>query len=293
MPEVSVIVPGYNHGLYLQQRIDSILNQTFQDFELIILDDCSTDNSRDIINTYSTHPKVSHVVFNEKNSGSPFQQWRNGMALAQGKWLWIAESDDYAAPTFLETLLGLYEPQEQTGLIYAGSHWVNDKNEIGKDLSSYIDSFTREGVKEIIEKLWHVCTIQNVSSCIMLRSLATECIKGLEGYRACGDWMFYIKMLQHTDLKFTGTKLNYFRFYHNNTSNYAEKNKIWITEGVHVLKYLPYKDAHYTIRNTKPVFSFWYHRIKILNGRKKHDALTIFIMSMFKYFIGRLSFKKH
>jgi glycosyltransferase involved in cell wall biosynthesis len=49
MPAVSVIVPNYNHARFLRRRIDTILGQTFPDFELILLDDCSTDNSRDIL----------------------------------------------------------------------------------------------------------------------------------------------------------------------------------------------------------------------------------------------------
>jgi len=49
MPKVSVIVPNYNHAPYLKQRIDSILAQSYQDFELILLDDCSTDNSREML----------------------------------------------------------------------------------------------------------------------------------------------------------------------------------------------------------------------------------------------------
>ena len=49
MPKISVIIPNYNHSLYLKDRIDSVLNQSFQDFELIILDDYSTDNSREVI----------------------------------------------------------------------------------------------------------------------------------------------------------------------------------------------------------------------------------------------------
>lgn len=70
MPKVSVIIPNYNHSSYLKERIDSILNQTFQNFEVIILDDCSTDNSKEIIELYRDHTKVSHIVYNEKNSGS-------------------------------------------------------------------------------------------------------------------------------------------------------------------------------------------------------------------------------
>ena len=65
-PLVSVIIPSYNHEKFLKERIDSVLNQTFQDFELIILDDLSPDNSREIIESYRAHPKVSHIIFNEK-----------------------------------------------------------------------------------------------------------------------------------------------------------------------------------------------------------------------------------
>lgn len=287
MPEVSVIVPAYNHARYLTQRIDSILNQTFTDFELIILDDCSTDNSRDIINTYRTHPQVAHICFNDTNSGSPFAQWQKGIALAKGKWLWIAESDDYADPLFLETLLNISGTENSSDIIYSGSHWVNDKGEIGKDLSSYTTGFTKSGINEIREKLWYVCTIQNVSSCIIRRNRAAECIRGLTHYRACGDWMFYIKMLHHGTLTFTDAKLNYFRYYHDNTSNYAEKNKIWITEGINVLKYLPYK--YFGIKNAARIFLFWHRRAKTLNASQKHKTRGVLLRAILNYIPANLT----
>src|SRR6185312_2167115 len=121
MPIVSVIVPNYNHAKFLDQRIDSIINQTYQQFELIILDDCSTDNSREIIEQYRMHPKVSKIVFNEVNSGSPFEQWEKGIGLATGEYIWIAESDDYADERFIESLMALIKIEPETGLAYCGS----------------------------------------------------------------------------------------------------------------------------------------------------------------------------
>lgn len=73
-PLISVIIPNYNHALFLKQRIDTVLNQTFQDFEVIILDDCSTDSSREIIEQYRGHSKISNIIFNDKNSGGVFKQ---------------------------------------------------------------------------------------------------------------------------------------------------------------------------------------------------------------------------
>ena len=84
-PKVSVIVPNYNYGRYLTERIESILAQTYQNFELILLDDASSDSSIDILRQYQDHPKVSHCLVNEQNSGSPFPQWQKGIDLAQGE----------------------------------------------------------------------------------------------------------------------------------------------------------------------------------------------------------------
>src|SRR4028118_950123 len=107
MPEVSVIVPNFNHAPFLKQRFDSILGQDYENLELIILDDCSVDNNREIIDQYRNHPKVTEVVYNDFNSGSTFRQWKKGLELAKGKWIWIAESDDYANPGFLSACISL------------------------------------------------------------------------------------------------------------------------------------------------------------------------------------------
>ena len=125
MPIVSVVIPNYNHAQYLRQRIDSILNQIYSDFELIIVDDCSTDNSKEIIESYRTNPKVSQIIFNESNSGTPFQQWETGVDLAKGEWIWIAESDDFAENDFLEKLILQAEIFSTAGLIYSHIRWVD------------------------------------------------------------------------------------------------------------------------------------------------------------------------
>ena len=123
MPLVSVIVPNYNHAPYLRQRLDSIFNQTYKNFEVIILDDCSTDNSKEIIEEYRNRPQFSHVVYNEINSGSPFKQWAKGFELAQGEYIWIAESDDWAELNFLEELITKAELFPNLTLLFCCSIW--------------------------------------------------------------------------------------------------------------------------------------------------------------------------
>src|SRR5215469_14515935 len=107
-PRVSVVVPNYNHAQFLPKRIDSILGQSFQDFEVLLLDDCSSDDSRSILSQYANNPRV-RIRLNGGNSGSPIKQWNKGVDLARGEYVWIAESDDYSHPRFLERLVAVLD----------------------------------------------------------------------------------------------------------------------------------------------------------------------------------------
>lgn len=129
MSKVSVIVPCYNHARFLKQRIDSILNQTYQDFELILLDDHSTDDSYSICLSYKDNPHVVHVETNKQNSGKPFKQWEKGIRLAKGEYIWIAESDDYAGKEFLSNTVCLLDQHPEARLCLTGSYIVDEKGE--------------------------------------------------------------------------------------------------------------------------------------------------------------------
>lgn len=133
-PNVSVIIPNYNHAPYLIERIESVLNQTYQDFEVIILDDCSKDNSHEIIELYRNHSKVSQIEYNETNSGSTFKQWQKGISMAQGEWIWIAESDDVADFTFLEVLVAKTKKHLDLSIIYSQSLKIDSA---GKTIGSW------------------------------------------------------------------------------------------------------------------------------------------------------------
>ncbi len=131
MPKVTVVVPNYNHARFLPKRIESILSQTFQDFELILLDDCSTDESRSILSSYASDPRVT-IEFNEANSGSTFKQWNKGVRLARGKYVWIAESDDYADERLLEGLVAVLDAEPevdicQLPILARGCRWASGR----------------------------------------------------------------------------------------------------------------------------------------------------------------------
>lgn len=103
------------------------MNQIFQDFELIILDDCSTDNSKEIIEMYRGNEKITQIIYNDANSGSTFLQWKKGIELAKGEYKWIAESDDYSHPQFLETVLKNFS-EKRCSVVYCQSDRVDENN---------------------------------------------------------------------------------------------------------------------------------------------------------------------
>ena len=104
---VSVVVPNYNYRRYLEARLRSISNQTIAPYEIIVIDDASTDESREWLdeNLEQICPGAE-FLYNERNSGSAFRQWLMGVRRARGEYVWIAEADDVAEPEFLAEVIG-------------------------------------------------------------------------------------------------------------------------------------------------------------------------------------------
>ena len=239
MPTVSVIVPNYNHAPFLKQRIDSILEQTFQDFELILVDDCSTDGSRDIMEAYRGNPHVSHIVYNENNSGSAFRQWDKGIELAQGAWIWVAESDDYAESTFLERLMAEVAKVPDCALAYAATWWVDEGGNQMWNNSNGNAVIIHDGNDFIRKKMAACNSIANVSESIFRR----DCYRPTESYRyehmrLCGDWLFYVLLAEQGRVVEVKEPLSYYRQHGSNISNDAERRGLTFLEGVDVLDYM-------------------------------------------------------
>jgi len=236
MPKVSVIVPNYNHASYLQQRIESILNQTYQDFELIILDDCSTDNSKEIIEQFRNHPKVSQISYNTENSGSTFKQWEKGIHLTQGEYIWIAESDDWCEPTLLETLAPKLEQNKDTVLGYVQSYCVNG-NEIQLIFIQDCLEKNMEGYSFIKQRLLFGNAIYNASMAIFRKSVFYKISSEYTKLKFCGDWLFWGSIASYGDVFVSGKILNYFRNHANDVSTKSYKAGLNYLEVIEVLNH--------------------------------------------------------
>jgi glycosyltransferase involved in cell wall biosynthesis len=233
MPAISIIIPSYNHADFLKQRLDSVFAQTFDDFEVIILDDCSTDHSRDIIEQYRSHPRVKHIVYNECNSGSTFIQWEKGIELCGSGLIWIAESDDFTDPDFIFSLLPAMLSNEQLGIAYCQSLSVDRHSEIIGNWSSYTEDlsdtqfnsdFYMDGKDYIRNFLVHKNAIPNASAVVFRKKYYEQAGGAETGIKYCGDWITWLKILTISDIYYQARPLNYFRQHENSVIAQAVKH---------------------------------------------------------------------
>lgn len=218
-PLVSVIIPNYNHAQFLDERIQTVLNQTYQNFELIILDDKSTDNSLEVINKYKNDPHVSEIVVNEENSGSTFKQWHKGFELAKGDIVWIAESDDSCDTKLLEVLVqGYLDSNAVLAFCKSCKYDVDGNRCCYFPHDKLVKSFSMTGHDFIKEHMIHGNIVANASSAIFNRQAALSVDRKYMSMRGEGDWLFWIELMQLGNVFFCKEELNYYRLFPLNTT---------------------------------------------------------------------------
>lgn len=237
-PLVSVIIPNYNHAPFLKERIDSVLNQTYQNIEVILLDDCSIDNSREIIETYRGNRHISHIVYNEVNSGSTFLQWKKGLDLAQGMWIWIAESDDVADPHFISELLvnseaeilycnsKIIDTSSQPTSLYGFTNMPNKESH-----QCFAGDFTMNASAFLVEWMLRDNFIPNASAVLFKKSLLSDRVTYLKRLhemgkmKLAGDWYFWLTLLLKSScISYHARSLNAFRQHSSNVRLRTTKN---------------------------------------------------------------------
>ena len=129
-PVVSVIVPVYNVEKYLEQCLDSILNQSLDNIEVICVDDGSTDNSPDILKRYAEKDQRIHIVYQE-NAGAGAARNR-GMQYASGRYLSFLDSDDFFEKTMLEKAVEKIEEDQADFVVFRCDQYLNDRKEFKK-----------------------------------------------------------------------------------------------------------------------------------------------------------------
>ena len=222
LPRVSVVVPNYNYSRYLESRLRSVAAQTVAPFEIIVLDDASTDDSltelarlRACINT------PMRVVASSTNSGSVFRQWLAGAQLARGDYLWIAEADDLADLRMLERALEGFDDRAVVMSMVQSRQIDAAGMELAPNYLDYVDTFGRERwqapfVAGLQDELRHGMavknTIPNVSAVVFRRQAFADVLErhldDIASYRIAGDWLLYVRMLEQGRMAYAPEALN-------------------------------------------------------------------------------------
>ncbi len=124
-PKVSVIIPTYNHDRFVGQAVDSVLAQTYPDFEVIVVDDGSTDSTQTVLAQYGKRIKYIY----QENKGQPAAR-NKGLLASQGVYLLFLDSDDIISPSKLELQVSLLEARPDFGLVYSGRQYISQDGKV-------------------------------------------------------------------------------------------------------------------------------------------------------------------
>lgn len=226
---VAAIVPNYNYEDFINERIDSILAQTYPVSELVILDDASSDDSVKIIRDKITviknkYPDIKvKFIANKKNSGGcVFSQWQKGLKEVSTDYFWIAEADDVADKKFLETAINKFKKYPSAVLFYSDSYRINQNGRVlSRTCADWADmwgkgrwkkDFFNNGEDEIINYLGETNPILNVSSVVWKnqKDLA-KIFDEAKTFKVAGDWYIYTRVLENGDIVYSAKPLNKYR----------------------------------------------------------------------------------
>lgn len=209
--KVSVVITSYNYDKYIKDAIESILNQSYSDFELVIIDDCSTDNSVKIIKQFEDE-RIKFIQ-NEENLGLK-SSIQKAISYCSGEWIAFLESDDLWLPDTLEKRLACAEKYPQVGIIF------NDVLEFGDEdwLLAVKNNFDR--VRKILSKktfpknIFYDINVHNLIltfSSVMIKRELFENVSFETPIDALLDWWLYIHIAYNTEAYYMKDKLTKWR----------------------------------------------------------------------------------
>lgn len=247
IPEVSVIITTYNRSDFLGFTVKSVLSQTYDNFELIIVDDGSTDDTSEIVKSYND---ARIIYYYQENKGQ--NPARNiGMKLSRGKYIAHLDSDDIWHPDKLKRQVKILETFPDIGLVYCGTQLVDKTNTVIGRQPLVIHRGT------VLDKLLMTNFLYN-GSCSLFRS---ECLKKVgvfdESFKRMTDWEFYLKFAIY--YKFYGID-EYLLNYRIHNETMSKDFKSYETYGIKILEkifdhkdldksYLKYKNRALSLRH--------------------------------------------
>ena len=230
---VTAVVASYNHAEFLAQRMDTLLAQTYENLQILVIDDCSTDHSLEVLRRYQSHSNVTLIV-REVNGGWAAVS-NQGLEMATGEFVIFANCDDACDPQMIQRLVDAMTGNPTAGIAFCRSLLVDEHNTVlGDDFVIREPSFrTRCATDTLLTGyemnrfLLHSCVIPNLSAAL-IRTACFSLVGHLSSsYRVCCDWDLYFRIVAHYDVVYVAKALNKFRQHHTTIRSTTKERVIY------------------------------------------------------------------
>ena len=222
-PKVSIGLPLYNTGKYLKQTIESILDQTFEDFELIICDNASTDNSAEIVKEF----KDKRIRFYQNDKEIPgVENWNKCVDLAKGELVALFHSDDVYEPTIIEEEVAAFKKNPSLGAVFTLGNWIDENGKkVGEfTLDPYLKGKTVFNFYEMLTHLLRGASTIMVCPTVMVPKKIYQEVGKYRQIKWVFDYEYYLRILEKYDIAIINKNLiNYRKHAEQGTANWLNK----------------------------------------------------------------------
>ncbi|MDM8528149.1 glycosyltransferase [Anaerolineales bacterium HSG24] len=188
-PLVSVFIPTYNAGRFLNQTVDSVLNQSYSNYELVIVNDGSTDNTAEILTYYERYPQV-RIYHNPTNVGMA-ANWNIALNHCYGELIAKLDADDYYEPTYLAEAVAMFQKESEVGLVFTGVNLLYPDGRFEPEMQ-YLSSWVRNR-ETFLQELLRLCVIRSPTVCVR-RSCYDTLGNFDEQMRLHTDWEMWVRI---------------------------------------------------------------------------------------------------
>jgi glycosyltransferase involved in cell wall biosynthesis len=213
LPRVSFVVTNHNYARFLPQAIDSLLGQSFKDLELIVVDDCSTDDSGSVLDRYEHDPRI-RIVRHTTNTGS-IRAYNEGLLMAQGEFVGVFDADDYALdPDAVARQVALFDADQSVGLVYSAFDQVDEYSQAFRACRPFPADYVRSGLAEFGDLIFLNYIAH--SGTLVRRTCHEEL--GYYDLRLpyAGDWELWLRVASRYGVGYVSAPLYAYRVHINN-----------------------------------------------------------------------------
>ncbi len=276
MPEVSVIIPTYNYACFLGTAIQSVLTQTWQDLELIIVDDGSTDNTREVVESFQSDHRVRYVF--QSNRGDSAAR-NTGISHSTGRYLGFLDADDYWMPEKLELQLALLRSNPQAAAVHS-SAYVDTIDQQQRLISRFLLQRPPLREKTLYEELLYNVVIVGSHSSIVLSRDVLDKVGGFDESLMCCDWDLWRRISNEHEILYIDSPLTGLRRHGaNQTANpdvVADNSERILKKFVGEIPLL-FRHHRYRMRTERYLKLAWlYFRARRWGATFKYAAKAIF-----------------